>query len=182
MTFETLALQGRTTTYSSLAASVASRIYEIRKTVVKESFAGLNSGEHRMEHVANIHGIEFINDSRSCTINSTWFALENMSRPVIWIVGGSENGNDYHSLRELVRNKVKIILCIGTDNQNILEAFEGLDCPIMKTKNMEDAVNLGYFLGKNGDTVLLSPACASFDQFENFEERGRKFKEAVKIL
>ncbi|MFH1161253.1 MAG: hypothetical protein V1733_09955 [bacterium] len=182
MTLESLALQGRTQVYSSLAASVTSRIVDLRKEVIKESLAGLQPVEHKLEYVANIHGIEFINDSRSCTINSAWYALESMNRPVIWITGGVDRDNDYSMVKDLVEEKVKAIICLGDNNQKILDAFDGIDIPIIRVKSMKEATEVGYYIGKKGDSVLLSPACASFDMFENFEERGNAFKSAVKTL
>ncbi|NQV03425.1 MAG: hypothetical protein HQ542_12315 [Bacteroidia bacterium] len=181
MTLEALALQGRPKTYPTLAASVTSRIYELRKELIKESLGSSQSPEHQMEFVANIHGIEFINDSRACNINSTWFALESINRPVIWIAGGADRGNDYSMIRELVERKVKAIILLG-DSQNILEAFSGTEIPVIQVQDMGEAVENGYYLGKTGDSVLLSPACASFEMFENFEARGTAYKKAVKNL
>ncbi len=182
MTLEALATQGQTTVYDSLAASIGPKIREIRKAYIKESFAGFQQTEHRLETVANIHGIEFINDSRSTTINGTWFAMESTLRPLIWIAGGVDNGNDFTTLRHLVRNNVKGIICLGLDNSRIHEAFDELDLPMLDVVKMVDAVQAAYYLGARGDVVLLSPACASFDLFENFEERGIAFRNAVKNL
>jgi len=182
MTLESLALQGRTKTYSSLAASVPNRICELRKELIKESFMDSHTGNHKMELVANIHGIEFINDSRACTINSTWYALESINNPVIWITGGGDKGIDYSMIKELIASKIKAIIFLGQDNRKILETFDGIDIPIIRTKDMKEAVDVGYYLGKKGDVVLLSPGCASFDMFENFEERGEAFQKAVKKL
>lgn len=181
MTLEALALQGRNKTYSTLAASVTNRIYELRKELIKESLGSSQSPEHQMEFVANIHGIEFINDSRACNINATWFALESITRPVIWIAGGADRGNDYGMIRELVQKKVKAIILLG-DSQNIIEAFSDMEIPIIRARDMEEAVETGYYLGTTGDCMLLSPACASFGMFENFEARGIAFKETVKKL
>ena len=181
MTLEALALQGRSKTYSTLAASVTTRIYELRKEPIKESLASSQSMDHQMEFVANIHGIEFINDSRACTINSTWYALESLNRPVIWIAGGADRGNEYSMIRELVVSKVRAIILLG-DSQTILEAFSDIEIPIIRVKDMEEAVETGYYLGKTGDCILLSPACASFEMFENFEARGIAFKKAAKNL
>jgi len=181
MTLEALALQGRTKTFSTLAASVTSRIYELRKELIKESLGSFQSPEHQMEFVANIHGIEFINDSRACNINSTWFALESINRPVIWIAGGADRGNDYSMIRDLVEMKVKAIILLG-DSQTIPEAFSNTEIPVIRVRDMDEAVETGYYLGKTGDCMLLSPACPSFDMFENFEERGSAFRKAVKRL
>jgi len=182
MTLESLALQGRSQAYTSLAASVTSRICELRKELIKESLADSQTCEHKMEFVANIHGITFINDSRACSVNSTWFALESIYGPIIWVAGGVDRGNDYSMVRHLVKEKVKAIIFLGDAIKKILDAFDGIDIPIIRSANMAEAVELGYHLGKKGDTVLLSPACASFDMFENYEARGCAFKEVVKML
>ena len=160
---------------------MTTRILELRKELIKESLGSSQSPEHQMEFVANIHGIEFINDSRACNINSTWFALESINRPVIWIAGGADRGNDYAMIRELVEKKVKAIILLG-DSPSIMEAFSNTEIPIVTVKDMEGAVETGYYLGATGDCMLLSPACASFDMFENFEARGVAFKRAVKKL
>lgn len=182
MTFEALAKQGQTTIYDSLVASIGPKIREIRKDSIKESFYGFQQVEHRLEMVAIIKDIEFINDSKSSNLNSTWYALENTSRPIIWIVGGVDSGNDYATLRQLVRTKVKAIVCLGLDTSRIHEAFDELDIPTTDTLSMEEAVQVAYYLGSNGDAVLLSPACPSFDLFENYEARGNAFRKAVKNL
>lgn len=129
-----------------------------------------------------VHNIEFINDSKATNVNSVWYALESMVTPVIWIVGGVDKGNDYSALYDLVKQKVKAIVCLGKDNQKIISAFSGMDKEIVDTKSMDEAVRNAYFLAQKGDTVLLSPACASFDLFKNYEDRGNKFKEAVRNL
>ncbi len=177
-----LALQGKHNLYNSLAAGIASRILDIRKDVIKESLMDFQGVEHRLEYVTKVHGIEFINDSKATNVNSTWYAMESMSKPVIWIVGGKDKGNDYNFLQDIVKKKVKAIVCMGTDNSKIQKAFSGIVKTITEVVSAEDAVRAAYQLGKSGDIVLLSPACASFDLFENYEERGRKFKEAVREL
>lgn len=177
-----LALQGKHNVYNSMAAGIAARVLEIRKDIVRESLSDFQNVEHRLEHVAMVHGIEFINDSKATNVNSTWYALESMDKPVIWVVGGVDKGNDYSTLRDLVKQKVKAIVCLGTDNAKIHKAFAGLVPTIVDTASAEQAVRTGYELAEQGDVVLLSPACASFDLFENYEERGRKFKTAVKSL
>ncbi len=179
MTLENLALQGRHNLYNSMAAGVISRLFDIRKDVIKESMSEFQGVEHRLELVTRVHGIEFINDSKATNVNSTWFALESMTRPVIWIVGGLDKGNDYSSLKPLVKAKVKAIVCLGLDNTKILEDFSNLVPVIKETTSARDAVDTAYYLGKTGDVVLLSPACASFDIFNNFEDRGMQFKRAV---
>lgn len=182
MTLESLALQGRSKTYPNLAASVCSRIYDLRNELVKESLSDAHASEHRMEYVANIHGITFINDSKATTMNATWYSMESVSRPLVWITGGSDRESDYSMISDLVTQKVKTIICLGQESQRIIKSFGMLDIPILTARNMEDAVNLGYHLGKDGDTVLLSPGCASFELFENYEARGNAFKTAVKKL
>lgn len=177
-----LALQGKHNLYNSLAAGIASRILDIRKDTIKESLMDFQCVEHRLEFVTNIHGIEFINDSKATNVNSTWYTLESMSKPVIWIVGGKDKSSDYNFLADIVRKKVKAIVCMGMDNKKIYKAFSGFTKTIVEMKSAEDAVRTAYCLGKAGDVVLLSPSCASFDLFENYEERGRKFKEAVREL
>ncbi|MEI6174702.1 MAG: hypothetical protein WCR01_13205 [Bacteroidota bacterium] len=182
MTLEGLAKQGHSNVYDSLVASIGPKIREIRKEYIKDSFSGFQMVEHRLETVAIIHGMEFINDSKSSNINATWFALENILRPVIWIVGGVESGNDYSILRHLVRKNVKGIICLGLDNSRIHEAFDELKLPMVDLVSMDEAVQAAYYMGEKGDVILLSPACASFDLFENFEERGQAFRKAVKNL
>ena len=177
-----LSLQGKHNIYNSMAAAVAAKILDIRKDVIRESLSDFEGIEHRIEYVTNVHGIEFINDSKSTTVNATWWALESMKKPVVLIMGGVDKGNDYSMLDEMVKEKVKAIICLGKDNKKIHKAFQDL-CPIIvDTLSVEDAVNIAYRLGKKGDAVLLSPACASFDLFKDYIERGRKFKVAVKNL
>lgn len=177
-----LALQGKHNVYNSMAAGIAARVLEIRKDVVRESLSDFQNVEHRLEHVATVHGVEFINDSKATNVNSTWYALESMSRPVIWIVGGQDKGNDYEQLRDLVKARVKAIVCLGTDNAKIKKFFGDLGIEITETGSAEQAVRAAYAIGEKGDVVLLSPANASFDLFENYEDRGRKFKAAVRGL
>lgn len=177
-----LALQGKHNVYNSMAAGIAARVLEIRKEQVRESLSDFQNVEHRLEHVATVHGIEFINDSKATNVNSAWYALESMDRPVIWVAGGQDKGNDYTQLRDLVREKVKAIVCLGTDNGKLHKAFGDLGLPMLDATSAEQAVQAGYALAESGDVVLLSPACASFDLFENYEDRGRRFKAAVKAL
>jgi UDP-N-acetylmuramoylalanine--D-glutamate ligase len=182
MSIHELALKGKHNTQNALAAGLASRILEIRKDVVRESLQDFTNVEHRLEFVAKVNGIEFINDSKATNVNSAWFALESMDKPVIWVVGGVDKGNDYSELTPLVKDKVKAIICLGIDNQKIIEAFQDVVETIVEAKSASEAVTLGYQLAKKEETVLLSPACASFDLFENYEDRGNQFKQAVRSL
>jgi UDP-N-acetylmuramoylalanine--D-glutamate ligase len=177
-----IALQGSHNTYNSMAAGISGMAVNIRNETIRESMADFKGVEHRLERFLRVHGIEFINDSKATNINSTWYALESMSQPTVWIVGGIDKGNDYSQLTELVKKKVKAIVCLGIDNSKILEAFKHIGINMVETQSMEDAVRSAYYLARNGDTVLLSPACASFDLFENYEDRGYQFKNAVKEL
>lgn len=182
MSIHDLALKGKHNAQNSLASGIASRILEIRKESVRESLGDFVNVEHRLEFVAKVHGIEFINDSKATNINSTWFALESMDKPTVWIVGGVDKGNDYSELTQLVDEKVKSIVCLGKDNSKIIEAFSGCNIEIYEAGSAMEAVAYGYRLAKKDETVLLSPACASFDLFENYEERGNEFKKAVRLL
>lgn len=182
MSIHDLALKGKHNTQNSLAAGIASKLLEIRNDSVRESLQDFKNVEHRLEFVAKVNGIEFINDSKATNVNSTWYALESMDKDVIWVVGGVDKGNDYDSLIPLVEDKVKAIICLGEDNSKIIDAFSGLVDKIVEAKSAFQAVNFGYELAKNDQTVLLSPACASFDLFEDYEDRGRQFKKAVRSL
>jgi len=182
MTLEELALQGKHNVYNSMAASMAARIVDIRKDIIRESLQDFVNVEHRLEFVASINGIEFINDSKATNVNSAWYALESMQKPVVWIVGGQDKGNDYNELVDLVKDKVKAIVCLGVDNSKIVAAFRNIIPNIVETQSAADAVAAAYKLGKKGDAVLLSPACASFDLFQNYEDRGMQFKAAVRGL
>lgn len=182
MSIHELALQGRHNTYNSMAGGIVGRLVELRKDLIRESLSDFSAVEHRLENIGSVHGIEFINDSKATNINSTWYALECMNKPVVWIVGGVDKGNDYSMVEDLVRDKVKAIICLGKDNEKIHKAFEGIIETIVDTTSAEEAVKTSYYIGKKGDAVLLSPACASFDLFENYEERGQKFKAAVRSL
>jgi UDP-N-acetylmuramoylalanine--D-glutamate ligase len=177
-----LALKGKHNTYNSMAASIASRILDIKKEVIRESLQDFSGVEHRLERFIKVHGIEFINDSKATNVNSTWYALECMTTPTIWIVGGVDKGNDYSSLEPLVKEKVKSIICLGLDNAKIHKAFGHLVEDIQDATSMKEAVTKAYRLGQKEDTVLLSPACASFDLFKNYEDRGEQFKECVREL
>jgi len=182
MTIQELALQGRHNIYNSMASSMTGKVLELKKDIIRESLSDFQNVEHRLENVGNVHCITFVNDSKATNINSTWYALETFEGPIVWIVGGVDKGNDYEMLAELVTDRVKAIVCLGTDNEKIHEAFEGLVEEIVDADSAQEAVTHAYRLGKKGDTVLLSPACASFDLFENYEDRGHQFKRAVKSL
>ncbi len=182
MSIHELALKGKHNTQNALAAGIAARLVEIRKDIVRESLEDFTNVEHRLEFVAKVNGIEFINDSKATNINSAWFALESMESPTVWIVGGVDKGNDYSELTQLVRDKVKAIVCLGEDNGKIIEAFSGIVETIVEAKSAMEAVAFGYRLAQKDETVLLSPACASFDLFENYEDRGNQFKQAVRLL
>lgn len=182
MSIHDLALKGKHNTQNSLASGLTGRILDIRKEVVRESLSDFVNVEHRLEFVAKVCGIEFINDSKATNVNATWFALESMEQPTVWIVGGVDKGNDYSELVDLVKEKVKAIICLGKDNQKIIDTFSGVVETIVETASAMEAVAYGYRLAKKEETVLLSPACASFDLFENYEDRGNQFKEAVRAL
>lgn len=182
MNINELALQGKHNTYNSMASGLASKLLGIRKEAIRESLAGFESIEHRLEPVLSVYGIQFINDSKATNVNSTWYALENMQTPTIWIAGGVDKGNDYSQLFSLVENKVKAIICLGTDNSKLHAEFDGRVEMVIDAADMDEAVRMAYRMGEKGDSVLLSPACASFDLFENYEDRGRQFKAAVRNL
>jgi UDP-N-acetylmuramoylalanine--D-glutamate ligase len=177
-----LALTGKHNAYNSMAAGIAARLLDIRKEFIRESLSDFQNVEHRLEHVTCVHGIDFINDSKATNVNSTWYALESMNKPVVLILGGVDKGNNYATLNDLVKEKVVAIICLGIDNTKIHKAFEGIVETIVDAKSADEAVALGYRLAKKDQVVLLSPACASFDLFENYEDRGQKFKKAVKSL
>ena len=182
MTLEELALQGKHNVYNSMAAGITANLIGIRNESIRQALSSFENVEHRLEFVARIHGIDFINDSKATNVNSTWYALETAEAPVIWIAGGIDKGNDYSKLEEMVVQKVKAIICLGIDNSKLIELFADKVDAIYETLSAEQAVLTAYAIGKKGDTVLLSPACASFDLFENYEERGNKFKQAVRNL
>lgn len=177
-----LSLQGKHNTYNSMAASIASRVLDIKKEIIRESLKDFTGVEHRLERFIKVHGIEFINDSKATNINSTWYALECMTTPTIWIVGGVDKGNDYSQLMPLVKDKVKSIICLGIDNSKLHNAFDGVVDDVIDASSMKEAVNKAYKMGSKDDTVLLSPACASFDLFKNYEDRGEQFKNCVREL
>lgn len=175
-------LRGRHNVANTMAAATAANILKIRKDTIKRSLSDFTAVEHRLETVLKIGGIEFINDSKATNVNATYYALESMNAQTVWIVGGTDKGNDYSDLIPLVKKKVRAIVCLGLDNSKIVATFEGLVDNIVETQSMQDAVRAAYMLGKKGDTVLLSPACASFDLFKNYEDRGNQFKKEIKNL
>ncbi|MFT3702689.1 MAG: UDP-N-acetylmuramoyl-L-alanine--D-glutamate ligase [Agriterribacter sp.] len=176
------AVKGKHNQYNTMAAGLAGLTIGIRKDKIREAVQNFESLEHRMEHVLTVRGVEFINDSKATNVNSTWYALESMTQPVILILGGVDKGNDYASLLDLVKEKVKAIVCMGVDNRKIHEAFGKHVEVMVNTGSAKEAVHAAFHLANKGDVVLLSPACASFDLFKNYEDRGRQFKEAVKEL
>jgi UDP-N-acetylmuramoylalanine--D-glutamate ligase len=182
MSIHELALKGKHNAQNALAAGIAARLLEIRPELVRESLTDFENVEHRLEFVAKVNGVEFINDSKATNINAVWYALESMDKPTVWIVGGVDKGNDYCELLDLVKAKVKAIVCLGVDNHKILEAFSTEIAQIVETKSAKEAVEAAFCLAGNGSTVLLSPACASFDLFSNYEDRGTQFKKAVRNL
>ena len=179
MSVEDFILKGRHNQYNTMAACVAGVTMEIRKEKIREAVQTFQNLEHRMEHVAFIRGVEFINDSKATNINSTWYALESMTKPTILILGGLDKGNDYSLLNELMDQKVKTIVCLGVDNSRIHEAFDGKVAKIFDTASASEAVQVAFNNAEKGDVVLLSPACDSFDLFKNYEDRGVQFKKAV---
>jgi UDP-N-acetylmuramoylalanine--D-glutamate ligase len=182
MSINELALQGKHNIYNSMASGIVAKVLELRNESIRESMGNFKNIEHRLEFVAKISGISFINDSKATNVNSTWYALESMTADVVLILGGVDKGNDYHMLSDLVKQKVKAIVCLGKDNKRIHDAFEDDVEIIVNTSSAQEAAQIAFHLAKKGDTVLLSPACASFDLFKNYEDRGRQFKEAVKEL
>ena len=182
MSIEDFALKGKHNQYNSMAASLSATAVDIKKENIRESLQTFQSLEHRMELVATIKGVQFINDSKATNVNSTWFALESMEKPTILILGGVDKGNDYSLLNEMVKEKVKAIVCMGTDNRKIHEAFGNIVSLIVNASTAVEAVQAAFHFADKGDIVLLSPACASFDLFKNYEDRGNQFKAAVKEL
>lgn len=175
-------LKGKHNQYNTMAAGLAASVVGIRKSKIREAVQSFESLEHRMEFVVTIRGVDFINDSKATNVNSTWYALESMRKPVVLILGGVDKGNDYEMLRELVREKVKAIVCLGTDNTKIHEVFKDDVAVMINTTSAQEAVDASFRLANPGDVILLSPACASFDLFNNYEDRGDQFKRAVRNL
>ena len=182
MKVDTLALEGLHNVKNTMAASAAASLLQIRKESIRNSVQHFQGAAHRMEKVLKINHVNYINDSKATNVNATFYALESVKSPIVWIVGGVDKGNDYSSLMPLVREKVKAIICLGEDNQKLKAAFEGIGELFVETYAMSEAVKVAYKVAERGDSVLLSPACASFDLFENYEDRGNQFKEAVRNL
>lgn len=176
------ALKGKHNQYNTMAACLAATLLDIRKDKIRDAVQNFQGLEHRMEHVATVRGVEFINDSKATNVNSAWYALESMTKPVVLILGGVDKGNDYSLIEDLVKEKVKAIICLGTDNRKIHEAFGNLVSTIVNTSTVAEAVHGAFHFAGKGDVVLLSPACASFDLFKNYEDRGNQFKQVVKEL
>lgn len=182
MSANNVSLPGSHNTYNSMAAGAIAQVLNIKKESIRASLMDFKNVEHRLEPVIKVHGIEFINDSKATNVNSAWYALESMTKKTVWIVGGIDKGNDYKQMNQLVKDKVKAIVCLGVDNKKIHKAFGNIVDKIVDTGNMQDAVTSAYYLANDGDAVLLSPACASFDLFDNYEDRGNQFKSAVRSL
>jgi UDP-N-acetylmuramoylalanine--D-glutamate ligase len=182
MSITTLALKGKHNTKNAMAAAMASSLLKVRSNTIRESLEDFEGAEHRLEEVLKINGVQYINDSKATNVNATFYALESMKTPTVWIVGGVDKGNDYLDLMPLVREKVKAIICLGIENQKIIQTFNNVVDLIVETAGAEEAVKVAYKIAEKGDTVLLSPACASFDLFDNYEDRGNKFKQAVREL
>jgi UDP-N-acetylmuramoylalanine--D-glutamate ligase len=176
------ALKGKHNHYNTMAACLSAVTMDIRKDKIRDAVQNFQSLEHRMEHVATVRGVEFLNDSKATNVNSTWYALESMTKPTILILGGVDKGNDYSLIEDLVKEKVKAIICLGLDNKKIHETFGSMVNTIVNTNNAIEAVHASFHFAEKGDVVLLSPACASFDLFKNYEDRGNQFKKAVKEL
>jgi len=177
-----IALEGKHNIKNAMAASTVAHLLKIRSNTLRESLENFQGAEHRLENVLRINKVQYINDSKATNVNATYFALESMEAPTVWIVGGEDKGNDYKQLFPFVNEKVKAIICLGVDNQKLFETFGNMVDIIVETQFMSEAVKIAYKIAESGDNVLLSPACASFDLFENYEDRGRQFKNAVRKL
>lgn len=182
METETMALEGQHNMKNAMAATSVAKLMKIRNKTIRESLSNFQGVEHRLEKVLKIQNVQYINDSKATNVNATFFALDSMNTPTVWIVGGVDKGNDYNELMSLVREKVKSIICLGVDNKKIIDVFGSVVDIMIEVTNMEDAVKMAQRLTEKGDSVLLSPACASFDLFENYEDRGNQFKQAVRNL
>jgi UDP-N-acetylmuramoylalanine--D-glutamate ligase len=179
METESIALEGKHNMKNAMAATSVAKLMQIRNATIRESLSNFQGVEHRLEKVLKIQNVQYINDSKATNVNASFFALDSMTTPTVWIVGGVDKGNDYNELMSLVHEKVKGIICLGVDNKKIIDAFGNVVDVMVEVDNMIDAVRMAQRMTEKGDTVLLSPACASFDLFENYEDRGRQFKQAV---
>jgi UDP-N-acetylmuramoylalanine--D-glutamate ligase len=179
---DAMTLQGRHNMNNSMAAAVVGKLMDVRKDTIRDAFADFRNAEHRLEKVAMVRGVEFINDSKATNVNSTWYALESITKPIVWIAGGVDKGNDYSILQPLVEKKVRCIVAVGADVLKIHHAFSRKVSMIVNTMSMAEAVKMSYHLADKGDCVLLSPACASFDLFDDYQDRGRQFKQHVMAL
>jgi UDP-N-acetylmuramoylalanine--D-glutamate ligase len=182
METEYIALEGKHNMKNAMAATSVAKLLHIRKETIRESLSNFQGVEHRLEKVLKIQNVQYINDSKATNVNAAFFALDSMNVPTVWIVGGVDKGNDYSELMALVHEKVKAIICLGVDNKKIIDAFGNVVDVMIEVDSMNDAVKMAQRIAEKGDAVLLSPACASFDLFENYEDRGRQFKEAVRNL
>lgn len=182
METESIALEGKHNMKNAMAATSVAKLMQIRKQTIRESLSNFQGAEHRLEKVLKIQNVQYINDSKATNTNATFYALDSMSTPTVWIVGGVDKGNDYSELMQLVREKVKAIICLGMDNKKIIDAFGNVVDVMIEVHSMQDAVKMSQRLAEKGDAVLLSPACASFDLFESYEDRGKQFKNAVQNL
>lgn len=182
MSKDTLALEGKHNIKNAMAASTVAQLLKIRKQTIRESLETFHGVEHRLEKVLKIHNVQYINDSKATNVNSAFYALESITTPIVWIVGGIDKGNNYEELLPLVREKVKAIVCLGLDNSKLIDVFGSVTDVMIEANSMSEAVKAAYAVAESGDTVLLSPACASFDLFQNYEDRGKQFKEAVRNL
>ena len=183
MTIEKLALNGTHNIFNSMAAAMAARVFEVSDDMIRKSLIDFENIEHRLEYVITVHGIDFINDSKATNVNAAWYAVESMNKPFVWILGGVDKGNDYTELIKVAKEKnIKAIICLGSENKKIKESFKNVVDIIEEANDMYQAVNKSYAIASSGDVVLLSPACASFVLFENFEHRGSEFKKMVRSL
>ncbi len=182
MPIDNLSIKGRHNIYNSMAAGITGRVLEIKKENIRNALSTFPGVEHRLEHVLRIKDVEYINDSKATNVNSTWYALESVKTPIVWIAGGTDKGNDYSELMDLVKEKVHSLVCLGVDNSKLIKSFGEVVPQYVEVQSMADAVKAAYQMAKLGDTVLLSPACASFDLFNNYEDRGRQFKQYVREL
>lgn len=182
METDAVSLEGKHNLKNAMAAASVAKLMKIRKETIRESLTNFQGVEHRLEKVLKIQNVQYVNDSKATNVNATFYALDSMSGPTVWIMGGVDKGNDYAELMPLVNEKVKAIVCLGVDNRKIIDAFGSIVDVMVEVDNMTDAVRMSQRLAEKGDTVLLSPACASFDLFENYEDRGKQFKNAVHNL